>query len=146
MWCAGCAKANHPGAVRGYSLEAQRKNAKKRAEKEGNWNRANRWCEDCHVMQASCGTEGAKTKRWCAGCAKANHPGAVSKKKMCDDCGKKAPSWGMADGKALMWCAGCAKANHPGRCIAGNREPRRERKRRTPRGARNGRGDNVETR
>eukprot|EP01046_Picozoa_sp_COSAG06_P079894 COSAG06_NODE_27267_length_596_cov_1.507042_1_plen_198_part_11 len=43
-------------------------------------------CEDCGETRPTWGMPSAKPQRWCAGCAKADHPGAVDKypRKKCE--------------------------------------------------------------
>ena len=72
------------------------------------------WRETGHATRPSWGMADGKALMWCVTCAKANHPAAVSKKKICEDCGVKVPSWGMVDGERYMWCGACATANHSG--------------------------------
>ena len=51
-------------------------------------------------------------RRWCAACAKANHPGAISHHRKCEVCRKTQPSFAQK-GEKPRWCKKCSK-QYPG--------------------------------
>ena len=72
-------------------------------------------CEDCRTKVPHYGFKNEGTRRWCAKCGKANHPGSesLSKPKMCEYCNEKQPSYGLMSENKVRWCANCAGRIHP---------------------------------
>eukprot|EP01047_Picozoa_sp_COSAG01_P030806 COSAG01_NODE_2160_length_8268_cov_230.522830_6_plen_311_part_00 len=72
-------------------------------------------CEDCEAKSANYGLPAQGKRRWCARCARTNHPGScrVTKHRKCEHCGLKVPTLGLPIEGKVRWCSSCAKLHHP---------------------------------